>query len=864
MLTRLLAFARGLARRRIIDVEVDDELQFHLDQESRAHIARGVSPEEARRLAVLSLGGIAQTKEAVRDVRTTRLDAAWRETRLAVRTLRAAPAFTLPAVVVLALGIGGTTAVFSVIDGVLLRPLTFHDPDDIVRVWSSNVERRIAFLSVSPADFEDWQARTSLGQLAAYERPRAMLWRGRGPEPLTAMAVTPGLFRLLGVSPALGRALTTDEAAGTAVISHALWHGRFGGVPNVIGRTIATDDHSWTIVGVMPAGFDVPNAPADVWFPLVTRVATDARFAHSLRVLARTRVAGDVEGVRRDLSAVAAQLARERPAENHGWSVTVRPMFDTVVSPEFRQSVWIIAGAVLFVLVMAGTTVAGLLLARASTRQRELAVRAALGASRGSLVRLLLLESLVLSTVAGVFGVLVAFWGLDLLQEIGASTVPRLEEVSLSTRGFLFAAFTTVTTAAIAGLLPAWKSTASLHEMLRSRGSTSDPGAGRALDVLVVLEVSSAVLLVVGSALLVQTVLNLQGRNLGYEPTGLLAVRTVWSPAVGGESLPARTDAVVMRLSRLPGVTAAAAGSALPFSGQNTGNTFEVEGRKTTAQALPDADYRVVSPGYFQALRVPIKEGRAFGDADDAEPAVVIVSETAARRFWPDESPLGRRLKLGRSEWLTIVGVSGDVRYGALDEPGDRVRPMIYVPHRLMPSTPMTLVLRARDQPAPLAETVRRTLASEASIVVGGIETMSSMLDEASVAQRFAMNLLSAFAAMAVTLAAVGIYGVLAFMIGRRTKEIGVRFALGARPWDVMRMTIGRTLVLASIGVVGGLLVSASLSGVLRNVLFGVSPDDPLTYGLVSIGFLLLAVAASALPTLRALHVDPIGAIRMD
>jgi predicted permease len=615
---------------------------------------------------------------------------------------------------------------------------------------------------------------------------------------------------------------------------------------------------------VMPAGFEVPNAAADVWFPLVTRVATDARFAHTLRVVARPRVPRDVEGVRRDLSAIAAQLARERPAENRGWGVTVRPLFDTVVSPEFRQTVWIIAGAVVFVLLMASTTVAGLLLARASTRQRELAVRAALGASRGSLVRLLLLECLVLSSIAGVCGLLVAYSGVDLLQEIGGATVPRLAEVSLSARVLLFAALTTLTTAGIAGLLPAWKSTESLHEMLRSRGSVSDPGAGRALDVLVILEVSSAVLLVVGSALLVQTVFNLQSRNLGYDPTGLLAVRTVWAPMGAGDSLPSRTDAVVMRLSKLPGVTAAAAGSALPFSGQNTGNTFEVEGQKTPAQALPDTDYRVVSPGYFQTLHVPIREGRAFRETDDAEPAVVIVSETAARRFWPDESPLGRRLKLGRTDWLTIVGVSGDVRYGALDDPGDNVRPMIYVPHRLMPSTPMTLVLRAHGQPALLADTVRRTLASETSIMVGGIETMSSMLNEASAAQRFAMNLLTTFAGMAATLAAVGIYGVLAFMIGRRTKEIGVRFALGARHRDVMRMTIGRTLMLASIGVIGGLLASASLSGVLRSVLFGVSPDDPVTYALVAIAFLLLAIAASALPTLRALHVDPIGAIRTE
>lgn len=866
MLARMFAFARGILGRRAIDPEVDEELAFHLERETQMHVERGVPPEEARRRAVLSLGGVVQTRDAVRDVRTTWIDLALRETRLGIRTLWATPAYTVPAAAVLALGIGGTTAVFSVVDGVLLRPLPYPNAGELVRVWSRNDERRIPFLSVSPADFEDWQARASaLRQLGAYERPRVLQLRDTG-EPVTVMAVTSGLFRTIGVTPAIGRGFRDEDASGRAVvISHELWQRRLGGTPDAIGRSLPLGSDAWTVVGIMPARFDVPTAPADVWMPLDTRLTTPARFAHTLRVVARAAPGADAAAtVGRDLEAVAAQLAVERPGENRGWSVTVLPLFDVAVSPEFRRALGIVAGAALFVLMMASTSAAALLLTRASGRQRELAVRVALGASRGSLVRLLLLESLVLAVISGASGLFVAYWGVVFLQSVGAATVPRLDEVSLSGRVFAFAAAATLLSAVAAGLLPAWRSTRSLHERLRSRGEVYEPASARTLHTLVVIEVTSAVLLVVGAALLVQTVLNLQRRNLGFDPDNLMAVEAIWPSSGETGDLVERTDDALSRMAALAGVRRAAAVSVPPFSGGNSGNTFQIEGQSTDAASLPDADYRVVSPGYFDTLGIAVRDGRTFTDADGGARGTVIISETAARRFWPGGDAIGRRLKLGRSDWLTIVGIVGDARYLALDEPTEAVRPMLYVPHRQMPSTPMMLVLRSSVAPESLAASIRRTLTSEASLGITRLNTMHGMLREASVSQRFAMNLVTSFAVAAVTLAVVGLYGLLAFLIVRRTKEIGVRVALGAKHWDIVRTVAGRTLFLVGVGIAAGIAASFALSEAVRSSLFGVSPHDSVTYVSVAAGFLALSIAAGTLPTFRALRIDPVHVIRAE
>jgi predicted permease len=867
MLTRILAFARGIVRRRAIDAEVDEELAFHLEQEARMHEARGVPPDEARRLAALSLGGVTQTREAVRDVRTTWIDAALRETRLGIRALWATPTYTLPAAAVLALGIGGTTAVFSVVDTVLLRPLPYPAAGQLVRVWSRNDERRIPFLSVSPADFDDWKARASaLEQIGAYERPR-VLQSGEGAEPITVMAVTPGLFPTLGVAPAVGRGIPdNEETAGTAaIISHDLWQRRFGGARDAIGRTLLVDNRAWTVVGVMPAGFEVPTAPADVWVLLDTGpAALGNRFARTLRVVARATGDDAVASAARDLEAVSAQLAVERPGPNRGWSVTVLPLFDVVVSPEFRRSLGIVAGGVLFVLMMASASAAGLLLARASGRQRELAVRVALGASRGSLVRLLLLESLVLAAFSGLAGLLLTSWGVAALQGLGDATVPRLDELALSGRSFAFAATATLLSAIAAGLLPAWRSTRSLHEALRTRGEVSEPASARALHGLVIVEVATAVLLVVGAALLVQTVVNLQRRNLGFDPDGLMVIDAIW-PAPGGTTdLVARTGDALSSVSAVPGVRRAAAVSAPPFSGGNSGNVFEIEGRTADEGGPPDADYRVVSPGYFETLGIAMRDGRDFTDADGGTRGTVIVSETAARRFWRGGDAVGRRLRIGRSDWLTIVGIVGDARYLALDDPTDAVRPMLYLPHRELPSTPMTLVVRSSVGPESLAASLRGTLTSGAGIAITRLETMRGLLGDASVSQRFTMSLVSAFAVTAVTLALVGLYGLLAFLIARRTREIGVRVALGATHWDVVRAVAGRTLLLVALGIGGGLAAGLALGDAVRSSLFGVSPHDAATYAGVAAGFLALAIAAGALPTLRALRIDPMRVIRAE
>lgn len=866
MLARMFAFARGILRRRAIDAEVDEELAFHLEQEMQMHLERNVPPDEARRLAALSLGGVVQTRDAVRDVRTTWVDATLRDTRLGVRALWATPAYSVPAIAVLALGIAGATAVFSVVDGVLLQPLPYPNASELVRVWSRNDDRRIPFLSVSPADFEDWRARASAPrQLGAYERSRVLQLRDTG-EPVTVMAATSGLFRTLGVAPAIGRGIRDEDASGTAaVISHELWQRRFGGTPDALGRSLPIDDDAWTIVGIMPAGFEVPNAPADVWVPLDTRLTTETRFAHTLRVVARAAPGADAaSAVARDLEAVAAQLAVERPGDNRGWSVTVRPLFDVVVSPEFRRSLGIVAGAVLLVLMMASTSAAGLLSTRATGRQRELAVRVALGASRGSLVRMLLLESLVLAVVSGLSGLLLAYGGVAFLHSVGVATVPRLDELSLSGRVFAFAAATTLLSAVAAGLLPAWRSTRSLHERLRSRGETCEPASARTLHALVVIEVATAVLLVVGAALLVQTVLNLQRRDLGFDPDGLVAIDAIWpSPGETGD-LVARTEDALSRVGALAGVRRAAAVSAPPFSGGNSGNTFQIEGQSVDGGALPDADYRVVSPGYFETLGIAVREGQVFTEADGGARGAVIISETAARRFWPGGDAIGGLLKIGRSDWLTIVGIAGDARYLALDDPSEAVRPMLYLPHRQLPSTPMMLVLRSSVAPESLATSIRRTLTAEAGIGVTRVETMQGILREASVSQRFAMNLVTAFAGTAVTLAAVGLYGLLGFLIARRTKEIGVRVALGATHWDVVRTVAGRTLLLVASGIAGGLAASVALSDAVRSVLFGVSPHDTLTYLLAAVAFLAVAIAAGTLPTLRALRIDPVRAIRAE
>jgi predicted permease len=865
MLTRWLAFARGLLRRRAIAHEVDEELAFHLDQEAAHHESLGVPAGEARRLAALHLGNAAVVRSNVADVRTTWIDVLWREIRVGGRALVGAPSFTVPALVVLALGIASTTTIVSVLDGVLLRPLPFTAAEELVRVWSRNDERKIPFLSVSPADFEDWRARKPAAlRLAAYERPVTMPPEDEREDPTATMRVSPDLFALLGVVPALGRGFEPVDVHGqVAVASHGFWQRRFAGAADAVGRTVSIGRQTFTIIGVMPARFEVPNAAADVWLPLDTNVDAPARYAHTLRVVGRSSGRADAGAVQRDLDVIASQLAEERPAENAGWRVTVLPLFDTVVSPEVRRSLWITAGAVLFVLLLASASAAGLVLVRSASRERELAVRVALGASRGSLVRLLLLECLVLAVVAGAVGLLAAVWGTSLLRDAGNALIPRLSDARVNARVFVATAAFSLGAALVAGVVPAWRSTRSLHDRLRQRGLASDPSAGRTLPLLVVVELSAAVLLVVGAALLVQTVRNLHERPLGFDSEAVLSLEVMRPQGMDKQLALARIQDALDQLASTPGVAVVAAGSALPFSGQNSGNTFEIEGQTVAGGPLPDTDYRVVSAAYFEALGVPTRRGRAFADTDSAH-GVIVISQTAAERFWPGRDPIGSRVKLGSSDWLTVVGVVADVRYEALANPDESVRPMMYIPYWQRPDAPLTFVVRARIAPLSLVDDLRQRWPVGQGLRLARIDTMTALLRQASVAQRFSMSVVTAFAGTAVILAAVALYGLLALLVGRRTREIGVRLALGATRWDVVRLILNRTLPLVLIGVVVGMVASGALSRVLQSLLFGISATDPRTYAAVSVGFLLLGAAASAVPIRRALRIDPVRIINAE
>lgn len=786
--------------------------------------------------------------------------------RHAAVSLGRTPAFTATAILVLALGIGATTAVFSLVYGALLRPLPLADPDRLVRLWSSNEARSVPFFSVSPQDYLDWRARAwRVEAMAAYERQTPIAIRGEA-EQVSATRVTPEVFPLLGVPAALGRTFATAEAH-EAVISHGLWQRRFGANPNVLGHTVALDDVVWTIVGVMPATFAIPNAPTDVWLPLRLRHDDQRRSARTLRVLGRLRADATVDAARQELVAIAATLDHERPASNRGWSATATPLVETVVSPDFRQSLLLLAGAIAFVLLMACANVSGLLLARATARRREMAVRMALGASRAALLRLLLVESLVLAGAAGVAGVLLALWGVDALKALGADSLPRLDEVAMNMPVLTFAMVVTALTAGVFGLAPALHASREMADALRTRDGAADARASRSRHVLIVAEVALAIVLLVGAGLLIRSFLRLQQRELGFTPAAVLVAGTA-APAASDTraSLTAMNDAIVARLSSLPGVLAVAGGSSLPFVGPNSGDVFEIDGQTVLDGQAPDADYRVVTTGYFDTLGIPILQGRAFTSADGAPVPAAILSAAAVRRYWPGREALGARIRIGRdAPWMTVVGIVGDVRYQALADPGDAVRPMLYLPHTQRPTLPLTFALRASVLPETLTDAVRTTIREQApDVPITQVQTMAAVLAQARGPQRFAAIVLAAFAWMAVILAAAGLYGLLAYLVSRRTKEIGVRMALGATTLAVVRLTAGHGVLIAAIGVALGLTASWAMAGWLRGILFNVSATDPATYAIVTIGFLTITALASYLPARRAVRINPVEALRTE
>jgi putative ABC transport system permease protein len=791
--------------------------------------------------------------------------------RHALRWLRSNPGFSAGALVVLGLAIGAATATFTVVHAVLLRPLPFEAPDRVIRIWSSPAGRDLPFFSVSAPDVEDWRARAAtLERVAPYDRQTPFALAGRdGVEEVIGAKVSRELFELFGVPPAVGRWFSEAEdrpasGARVVVIGHGAWQRRLGGRQDVIGHTLRLDDESWTVIGVMPFGFAIPNNPAEIWLPLQLAADPAKRDERRLRVLARLGDGAGVEQATAELTRIASDLEREHPKTNRAWTVTVRPLTETVVSETFRRALLIIAGGVALVVLIACANLAGLLLSRATGRGREIAVRTALGASRAALVCQLLTESLMLAAIGGALGVLVAVWALDALAALAVTSIPRADEIALRPEVMLFACGLTTFTAIAFGLIPALGASRGRLEALRVRDVAGGRGTSRARDLLVVGEVAVAMVLLVGAGLMLRSFVQLQQRELGFVAENLLVV-DVAPP--GGTPPASFYEGLVQRLGALPGVTSAAAGSSLPFAGPNSSNIVAIEGRPFAEGEAPDTDLRVVSADYFRTLGIPVMRGRTFTSADtDAAPALVI-SATSARRFFPNEDPVGRRIKIGDAPWTTIVGVVGDARYLALDDPRNETRPMVYFPPALkQPSRgSMTMALRTAVAPETLIGAVRNVVTAVAPRQpMSRADSMDHILAAERGPQRFSATLLAAFAWIALVLAAAGLWALIAHVVARRTHEIGIRVALGAHPGDVLRMTAGRGMALAVAGIALGLAASAAATRVLQRVLFDVSPTDPATFAGIAALFLVVAATASMLPARRALRIDPAEALRLE
>jgi len=798
--------------------------------------------------------------------------------RYGARMLLKRPGFTLIAVLTLALGIGANTAIFSVVNAVVMRPLPFPASERLVRLYEKETDAATPSerLEVAPANFLDWrrQSRT-LQEIAAWGSDEEALAGGGQTESVKAAFVSANFFSVLGVSPWQGQSLTpADDQPGhdsVAMLSFGLWQRRFGGAANIIGQQVQIDGSAYTVMGIMPAGFEYPRG-AEIWTPLALNAnQTLTREAHFLQVIARRRADASLAQVRAEMETIAGTLAQQYPATNKHWTVNVLPLLEDEIG-QVRPTMLLLLGAVGLVLLIACANVSSLLLARGATRQAEITVRAALGASRGRIVRQLLTESALLAGLGGSLGLLLALWGTDALLALSPTEIPRLQTVSVDSRVLGFTLALTLLTGLLFGLVPALQAARiNLHEALKEsgRGTAQTPTQRRIFSVLVVAEIALALVVLVGAGLLLNSFLRLRRVELGIQTPNVLTVE-VNLPSAHYSDSELRTQRlnfygqVILRLQALPGVIAVGAIDSLPLSGSQREWTFRQEGQTLAPSERPVAGFQVATTDYFRAMGIELRRGRAFTAADRYEtPQVVIVNESFARRFYPNEDPLGQRILIrNRPQACEIVGIVNDVRhFGPQKEPG----PEMYVPYNQLAVGGVPLVVRTQSEPAALAEAVRKEIAAVApEVAIGKIRTMTQLMTAALAERRFALLLLGMFAGVALLLAAVGIYGVMAYAVTRRHHEFGVRLALGAQAQDLLWLVLRQGLTLALAGMALGVAAALTLTRLMNTLLFGVSATDPLTFVGVALLLTFVALLACWLPARRATKVDPMIALRCE
>jgi putative ABC transport system permease protein len=808
------------------------------------------------------------------------MDTLRQDIHYAFRRLVQSPGFTSVALLTLALGVGANTAIFSVVNGVLLKPLPYPQPDRLVGVYHTSGGQRATMSGPNFIDVS--KAAGSFENSAAISTGRAVLTGVGDPVRLRVARVSASLFNVLRVYPQLGRPFSADEntpgKTNVVILSCGLWQERFGGDPAVVGKRIQLDGIAREIVGVMPQGFSYP-AEREAYLPIEyeSGFVSQQRGAWYLSAIARLKPGITPQASAAEVETIGRNLARQYPDANAEVGITTMPLQDAMVEG-VRRSMFVLLGAVGFVLLIACANVANLLLARAAARQSEMAVRTALGAGRGRLVRQLLTESVILALAGGIAGLLLAMWGVELLIALKPAGIPRLDAVRVDGRVMLFTLGVSLFTGVVFGLVPAFQATRdALAGTLKEsgRGAVTTSAGVRVRGALVVLEMALAVMLLAGAGLLLRSFVKLQAVDPGFRPEQVLTFELSLPDARYPEDDKsiAFFDQLLPRLRSLPGVRSAGAVMLLPLSGSNFNISFTVAGRPPVPPAQePSMEVRVVSPEYFSTVGIPIVRGRGFTDDDKTGTTpVVLISETSAREFFPGEDPIGKRITLGWGKRVKgqrvraggeVIGIVRDVKESALDEPNAAE---IFLPIRQWPVNSMAVVVKTAVPPASISESVRTAVrAVDANLPISNVRTLDAIVAQSISQPRFYMLLLTIFAGLALALAAIGIFGVLSYAVAQRTREIGIRMALGAQEFSVIGLVVRHALVLVLSGIVAGTAAAFFVSETMRKMLFSVEPTDPGTFAVVALTLLVVAAVACYLPARRATRVDPIVALRAE
>ena len=875
---------RSLFRRRAADRELDSEIRFHLERQIAANIASGMTLAEARRQALIEFGGVEELKEECRDTRRIRwLQDLAQDLRFGLRMLRKSPGFTAVAVLTLALGIGANTAIFSIVDAILLRSFPYPDPNQLVLMFVIPLKQPDALSAISYRDFTECRQQNRVFSEMAGNAFHDLTLTGTGePAIVNTAAVTPEIFPLLGVQPLAGRTLLPGDgrqgAAPVAVLSESLWRSRFASNPRVIGQSITLDMRSFAIVGILPANFSYPDGAAhqDVWIP----IAQDPLFGPlllragvpALGGVGRLKPGVSLAQAQAEMNTLSAHLASEFPAQDSGLTIRVVPYRQFVVG-DVKSALLVLLGAVSLVLLIACANIANLLLSRATSRGREIAVRIALGAGRARIVRQLLTESALLGLLGGVAGVLLAAWGVWALRPFLPPEVTRIHSIQIGSSVLRFSLSLSLAAALAFGLAPALLATSSNLKARMQEGGmrTGGLGGNRLRSLLAIAEISFATMVLVAGGLLIRSFVLVTSVNPGFDPRNV--IRAEVSLPQFQYSTPLQWTAfsseLLARLHAEPGLQNSALAAPLPMDRQGeatfaftiVGNPPLPPGKSTTA------DYATVSPDYFRVMRIPLLQGRLFTEQDSLpNPKVAIISETLARRYFPQQNSIGRQMRFGfppnSNVSREIVGVVGDVRDEALSrEPG----PMMYVPFAQAPLYGGEVVVRGSLSASSVAGGIRQAVHSiDKNLPVTDVESFPDAVGASITQERFRTLLLSLFSALALVLAAVGIFGVISYSASQRTREIGIRMALGAQPQDVLRMILKQGTRLALIGVGIGAVAAVFLTRLMAGLLYGVRPADPLTFAAVAILLSLVATLACCIPARRAMRVDPLVALRYE